>query len=231
MAAPLIHQFELGPWDNFLYFLGDSETREVAVIDPAWDAGTILREAEKNDLTITHILCTHSHFDHVDQVDAVLKKVDVPVHMLEPEVEFSGFRCENLVKSKPGDSVTIGKNCDVVMVHTPGHTPGSVCYSAGNDLITGDTLFVDGCGRCDFVGGDPEVMYATLKNLAEKLPQNTRVYPGHNYGPTPSAEIAAQRDSNPYFQHDSVAKFLAHRMEGKTPNTALPPKPDWKPSA
>ena len=231
MKAPLIHQFELGPWDNFLYFVGDAETREVAVVDPAWDADTIFREAEKLDVKITQILCTHSHFDHVDQVENLLKKVDVPVHMLKAEIDFAGFKSENLVANAPGDILTVGKNCEVIMVHTPGHTPGSVCYSLGDSLITGDTLFVDGCGRCDFVGGDPEVMYETLKKLAEKLPQNTKVFPGHNYGPAPSAKISSQRETNPYFQHDSVTGFLSHRMEGKTPNTELPPKPDWKPSS
>lgn len=225
-----VHQFELGPWDNFIYFVGDKDAGEVAVVDPAWDAQTILDEAQRAGVKITHILCSHSHFDHVDQVGALLKHVDVPVHMLKQEIEFSGFKCENLVASSPGDRISVGKTCDVTMVHTPGHTPGSVSYQAGDSLVTGDTLFVDGCGRCDFVGGDPEVMFQTLHSLADKLDPATRIYPGHNYGAKGSSTVGEQRTSNPYLLHAKLEDFVQHRMDGKTPNSQLPPKPtDWVP--
>ena len=224
-----VHQFELGPWDNFIYLIGDKATRTCAVVDPAWDAATILLEAEKLDLKITDILCTHSHFDHVDQVDPLLAKVDARVHMLDAEVDWSGFRCENLVKASPGDTVRIGDHLEVTMVHTPGHTPGSTSYRIRDALVTGDTLFVDGCGRCDFVGGDPAVMFETLKTLMAKLPKDTVLYPGHNYGETPSATVDRQLESNPYLQHTTVADFVEHRMQGKTPNSSLPPRPDWSP--
>ena len=224
-----VHQFELGPWDNFIYLLGDRATRTCAVVDPAWDAATILREAERLDLKITDILCTHSHFDHVDQVDPLLAEVDARVHMLNGEVEFSGFRCENLVKAAPGDKVRIGDHLEVTMVHTPGHTPGSTSYRIRDALVTGDTLFIDGCGRCDFVGGDPAVMYETLQKLVQNLPEDTVLYPGHNYGATPTATVDRQLESNPYLRHATVADFVAHRMDGKTPNSALPPRPDWTP--
>ena len=92
-----VHQFELGPWENFIYLVGDKATRTCAVVDPAWDADVILSEAEKLDVDITHVLCTHSHFDHVNRVDALVEKKDVPVHMLDEEIDFSGFRSENLI--------------------------------------------------------------------------------------------------------------------------------------
>lgn len=224
-----VHQLPLGPWDNFIYFLGDRSTRKVAVVDPAWHAPTILREAERLDVEIAALLCTHSHFDHVNAVEELLRSLDVPVHMLAPEVDFSGFRCENLVVSKPGDVVTIGDQLELTMMHTPGHTPGSCSYRLRDAIVTGDTLFVNGCGRCDFVGGDPETMYATLQALVDKLPADTRMYPGHNYGPTPSATLDEQLRDNPYLQHATVAEFVAHRMTGKTPNTQLPPAPAWTP--
>ena len=137
-----VHQFRLGPWDNFIYFIGDRSTRTCAVVDPAWDVGTIVREAERLDVTITHVLCTHSHFDHVNRVDALLATHDVPVHMLDAEVEFSGFRCENLVRSSPGDTLLVGKHAEVTFMHTPGHTPGSTCYRVREGVVAGDTLFV-----------------------------------------------------------------------------------------
>jgi glyoxylase-like metal-dependent hydrolase (beta-lactamase superfamily II) len=222
-----VHQFELGPWNNFIYFIGDRTTRGCAVVDPAWHAGTILKEAERLDVQITHILCTHSHFDHVDQVDELLKTLDVPVCMLQQEVDFSGFRCENLSRGSPGERLTLGKHTEVTLVHTPGHTPGSVCYRVSDSLVTGDTLFVDGCGRCDFVGGDPKVMYQTLKTLVGRLPGDTRLYPGHNYGGTPSDSLDAQLVTNPYLKHDTLEGFVNHRMQGKQPNTPLPSPPAW----
>src|SRR4029079_5344450 len=98
-------------------------SRTCAVIDPAWDAASILREAERLDVTITRILCTHGHFDHVDQVEALLHTVDVPVHMLREEIDCSGFHCDNLVPGRPGDTVRVGEHVDVTLMHTPGHTP------------------------------------------------------------------------------------------------------------
>jgi hydroxyacylglutathione hydrolase len=224
-----VHQVRLGPWDNFIYFLGDRRTRKVAVVDPAWHAPTILAEAERLDVEIAALLCTHSHFDHVNAVEQLLARVDVPVHMLAPEVEFSGFACENLVVNRPGDTLTIGAQLDITMMHTPGHTPGSCSYRLRDAIVTGDTMFVNGCGRCDFVGGDPQTMYATLKQLVDKLPADTVMYPGHDYGPTPTATLDEQLRANPYLQHPTVADFIAHRMDGKTPNSSLPPAPDWTP--
>ncbi len=223
-----VHQFEVGPWDNFLYFVGDKASRQVAVIDPAWHAPSILDEAARLDVKITHILCTHSHFDHVDQVPELLKTLDIPVHMLGEEIDFSSFSCENLTRHAPGDTLRIGEHASITMMHTPGHTPGSVCYRLPDSVVTGDTLFVEGCGRCDFVGGDPEVMYTTLRSLIDKLPLETVIYPGHNYGPTPTSTLDHELDNNPYFAFPTLDGFVNHRMAGKTPGTVLP-RPDWSP--
>lgn len=224
-----VHQFKLGPWDNFQYFVGDKDSRKVAVVDPAWHLQTILDEAQRLDVTIDAVLCTHSHFDHVDQVEALLEHRDVPVYMLRQEVEWSGYRCENLRKPSPGDSLRIG-GVDVTLLHTPGHTPGSVCFKVADSVVTGDTLFVDGCGRCDFVGGDPELMFETLRKMVDDLPGETVMYPGHDYGNTATATLDAQLESNPYLKLSTVKDFVTHRMQGKTPGSRLPPKPDWSPS-
>ncbi len=226
-----IHQFALGPWDNFIYFLGDRSTRQVAIVDPAWHAPSILAELERLDVTVAAILCTHSHFDHVNKVEALLAHVDVPVHMLAPEIEHSGFRCENLIASRPGDTITIGRELEITMMHTPGHTPGSCSYRLREGVVTGDTLFVNGCGRCDFVGGDPEVMFATLHELLGKLPGDTPLYPGHDYGPTQRSTVDEQLRTNPWLRHATLAEFVRHRMDGKTPNTpAMRGADDWQPT-
>lgn len=223
-----VHQFKLGPWDNFIYFIGDRAARQVAVVDPAWHAKTILDEAARLDVEITHMLCTHSHFDHVDQVNPLLETLDIPVHMLGEEIDFASFQCENLVRHSPGDALSIGEHVEIQFMHTPGHTPGSVSYRLRDGIVTGDTLFVQGCGRCDFVGGDPEVMYRTLRTLIDKLPLETIVYPGHDYGPTKTSTLTAELDENPYLAFPTLDGFVGHRMDGKTPNTTIP-KPDWTP--
>ena len=120
-----VHQFELGPWDNFIYLIGDRVTRTCAVVDPAWDVDVILAEADRLGVEIRHALCTHSHFDHVNQVDALLAKKDIPVHMLGEEIDFADFRSENLERHRAGDVLPIGDHLEVTFVHTPGHTPGS----------------------------------------------------------------------------------------------------------
>lgn len=224
-----IHQFELGEWQNFIYFIGDQYTRECAVIDPAWNYEVILKEAERLGVTISHILCTHSHFDHVNEVEFLLQHVDVPVHMLGQEADFGNFRCENLVRNSPGDVVRVGSHCDITMVHTPGHTPGSTCYHVDDKLVTGDTMFVNGCGRCDLVGGDPEVMYNSLWGLFDKLPGNTVMFPGHNYDVAPTSRLDEQLKTNPFLQHPTLEEFVTHRMQGRQPNTKLV-APDWPPA-
>lgn len=226
-----VHQLRLGPWDNFITFIGDKASRTCMVVDPAWDAATILREAERLDVRIAGILCTHSHFDHVDQVEPLLRTVDVPVHMLREEAEFSSFRCNNLVLGRAGDVVRLGEHVELTMMHTPGHTPGSTSYRLRGAIVTGDTLFVNGCGRCDFVGGDPQVMYGTLRTLVSALPGDTRMYPGHDYGATPTSTFDEQLRDNPYLQLSTVRDFVEHRMQGKTPATTLPPRPEWTPPA
>ncbi len=216
-----VHQFELGPMDNFIYFIGDMATRECAVVDPAWHAPTILAEAEKLDVKITHMLCTHSHFDHVNKVDDVLDATDARVHMLAPEIDYGNFKCENLISHAAGDTLTVGKHTEITFVHTPGHTPGSTCYKIRDGLVTGDTLFVEGCGRCDFVGGDPETMHGTIHALVRSMPGGTSMYPGHNYGSVPVSTLNHELAKNPYLQLATVDDFVAHRMEGKTRNTSL----------
>ncbi len=216
----MLHQFELGSWDNFIYFIGGMNSGEVFVVDPGWHAHKIIEEAKKINVKITGVLCTHSHPDHVNEVETLLQTHDVPVYMLDKEIDFTTWRCENLKRVSAGDVVDAG-GVEVKMVHTPGHTPGSVCFHAQNQLITGDTLFVNGCGRCDFVGGAPETMYATLWNLVNTMPGNTLFYPGHNYGPKNTATIGSQTLENPFLKFDTVAGFVKHRMEGKTPNTPL----------
>jgi len=97
-------------------------------------------------------------------------------------------------------------------LHTPGHTPGSACYQLGNEIITGDTLFVFGCGRCDLSGGSPEDMFVTLKQMKERLPGDMLIHPGHNYSVKPTATLGEQVDGNPFMHYDDSDSFVNYRL-------------------
>lgn len=222
-----VHQFEVGPWDNFVYFVGDKESRSCMVVDPAWDLQVIEEEAAKIDVKISGILCTHSHFDHVNMVHPLVDKLDIPVYMLDKEVTWSNYRSQNLNKIASGDEVAIGR-VGVKFLHTPGHTPGSACFYLEKKLVCGDTLFINGCGRCDFLGGDPEAMYYSLQGLKEKIGLETIMYPGHNYGPVPAATLDEQLNSNSYLKAPTLEDFVKHRMQGRRPNAPFPNiAPEW----
>ena len=101
-------------------------------------------------------------------------------------------------------------NISFDILHTPGHTPGCLCFLAQGQLISGDTLFIDGCGSCDLPGGDAKTMYNSLYNILMKLPDETIVYPGHNYGPLPTDTIGGQKQTNPYLQCNNLKEFLSN---------------------
>jgi len=211
-ANHTIHAFELGPMENFVYLLIDESSRSAAVIDPAWEVDAIVAEAKNLDVNVTDILLTHSHHDHINGIDGLLNHYDAQIHILKKEAEFWG---ENLNKPQihhGGDKIKLGKT-DVEVMHTPGHTPGSTCYRAGNDLITGDTLFVFGCGRCDLHGGDPEQMHTTLKHIRDELPDSIVIHPGHNYSVQKTSTLGEETEGNPFMHFTEVDQFVRYRMK------------------
>lgn len=207
----ILQQMEVGPMQNFIYLLGDPETKEIAVIDPAWDVDFLRNEAKRQGFTITNIFLTHGHPDHVNGIGALQKTHDVPVYISEREAFFYMPLCKNLKKVKPNEKLKIG-GLEISCLHTPGHSPGCQCFLIGDTLISGDAIFVDGCGRCDLPGSDAKAMYNSLYNVILKLPDETTIYPGHNYGPTPFATIKSQKETNPYLQCESLEEFLSERM-------------------
>ncbi len=207
----ILKQMEIGPLANYLYFLGDAQTKEIAVIDPAWDVDFLCSEAEKENYKITSIFLTHGHPDHVNGLEEMLSRHDVPVYISKHEADFYKPQHKNMVEVENHAKLKIG-NIAFECILTPGHTPGCQCFKHENILIAGDAVFIDGCGRCDLPGGDAKIMYDTLYNIIMKLPDETVIYPGHNYGPKPSATIGEQKKTNPYFTCQSKEEFLQHRM-------------------
>jgi hydroxyacylglutathione hydrolase len=216
----VIRQSMMGPMMNFVYLIGCTATREAAVVDPAWDAGKILDLARDSDLNIRHILVTHGHPDHTNALEALLDAVDARVYIHADEVEymrevarsfgmpteFMTTRAGSIQMVADGAKIGMG-HLTIQCLHTPGHSPGSLCYLVENSLFSGDTLFVDACGRVDMPGGDPRKMWWSLNHTLRSLDDNTIIYPGHDYGGSPTSTIGEQKQANPYMNYDSVQQF------------------------
>ncbi len=206
-----LKQVELGPMANYVYFIGDPKSRVVAVVDPAWDVDRIVEMAEEHDLTIAKILVTHSHFDHINGVEDLLNRTQAKVYINKAEADFMKAVWPDLVKVESGDTTNVG-DVQITFIHTPGHTPGSQCFLVQSNLISGDTLFIGACGRCDLPGSSPEDMYYSLTQKLAKLDDRTIVFPGHNYAARPYSTIADEKRFNPYLQFQSLQDFLRRGM-------------------
>lgn len=208
-----IEALKLGPMDNFVYLIADRASARAAVVDPAWDVPAVLARAAGLGLHITDALLTHSHHDHINGVEALLEATDARVHLHRDEAAFWGADLVRPALHRGGDTLLLGST-PIEVLHTPGHTPGSVCYRVHDEVITGDTLFVYGCGRCDLKGGDPNRMHDSLCRLCRELPGGTLIRPGHDYGITPVSTMLEQMQGNPFlhFHEDQRAGFVEYRM-------------------
>lgn len=206
-----IHALELGPMENFVYLIEDRATKRSAVVDPAWEVPKVVALAKEKGLNITDILLTHSHFDHINGIEDVLKSFDAQVHLLKAEAKFWGHY-QDVSTAHHGEDVIHVGDTEIKVLHTPGHTPGSACYHLGDDLITGDTLFVFGCGRCDLEGGDPNQMFDTLRKLGAELPPHTCIHPGHNYADRETCSMTDELEGNPFMHFDKADDFVEYRM-------------------
>ena len=211
-------QIEIGPMQNYVYLIGSMETRKAAVVDAAWDIDEILRIAAQDEMEITHALVTHTHPDHVGGGFAGMEivgatelldkcKAKAVVHKAEAEF-IKGLSASDMIKTDNGEKVDVG-GLEIQLMHTPGHTPGSQCFLVGNRVVSGDTLFIDACGRVDFPGGNPEQMYYSLTQKLMALPDDMILFPGHNYAPLKHATLGEQKKTNPYLRFSSLKQFLA----------------------
>jgi glyoxylase-like metal-dependent hydrolase (beta-lactamase superfamily II) len=192
---------------NFAYLIGDRQTGDCVVVDPAYAAGDLVDTLEADGLHLSGVLVTHHHPDHVGGsmmgfelkgLAELLERVSVPVHVNSEEALYvsriTGIPMSDLTSHEHGDKVSIG-DIEIELLHTPGHTPGSQCFLLDGRLIAGDTLFLEGCGRTDFPGGDSDEIFRSLQKLAQ-LSGDPTVFPGHWYSAEPSASLSEVKRSN-----------------------------------
>jgi hydroxyacylglutathione hydrolase len=210
-----LRQLELGPMQNFVYLIGDPATRDCVVVDPAWEIDAILETVARDDMKLGAALVTHTHQDHVGGhlfgfdipgVAELLERARVKVYVHKAEREFLRGLESELMPVEAGDTLPVGRHV-LTFLHTPGHTPGSQCFLIDGRLISGDTLFIQSCGRTDLPGSDPGEMYTSLTQRLGALPEDTVVYPGHNYGGD-STTIGAEKRHNPMMRFRSMSDFL-----------------------
>lgn len=206
-----------GQMQNLVYLIGDSDTRECVIVDPAWAVEDLVNVAEADGMKIVGALATHYHPDHVggtmfgftlEGASRLVERCGCKLHCHDREAEgirkVTGLSASDVVTHASGDKVAVG-GLEVEWLHTPGHTPGSSCFRVQGALVAGDTLFLQGCGRVDLPGGDSETMYHTLQRL-RSLPEDTVLWPGHSYGGK-RATMGQVLRTNPYMSVPDLATW------------------------
>ena len=206
----LVEQMQVGPMAVFAYIVGCEKEKEALVIDPAGSEGKILAKLEEMRLALKYVVSTHAHADHTCGNSAILARTHAKLVAHQEDAEQmvgaknKAFSIALGKKPTPkpdilvrdGDILEIGRET-LQVIHTPGHSPGSICLYGSGNLFTGDTLFVGAVGRTDLKGGSLRILLASLKKLV-KFPLETTVWPGHNYGETAFSTIAHEKETNPY---------------------------------
>lgn len=192
---------------NFTYAIGDRETGECVLVDPAYDPAALIERVGADEMTVVGALGSHFHADHIggdlfghsiSGIAELLDVADVPIHLHRDELPWvertTGVDASSLTGHDSGDVLTVG-GISIEFVHTPGHTPGSQCFLVDGRLVSGDTLFLDGCGRTDLPGSDPSQMVESLRRLA-KVDDAVVLFPGHRYSAAPSAPMGQVKANN-----------------------------------
>ena len=209
----IVHTIPCGEMKNLVYVLEDEVTRQCMVVDPAWDVPSICELITQRNLELQAVLLTHGHFDHTEGLGSLLEWKEVPVYMSPHELIELRPHVPELRETEDNQVLELG-DARLYVLHTPGHSPGGQCFYSAPHLITGDTLFVDGCGRCDLSGSDVEHMYASLQRI-KALPGESIVYPGHDYGHAKQDTLQNQCQKNGYLRCQTEAEFVKKRMRAR----------------
>lgn len=214
-----LKQLRVGPMQNFVYLLGSRSARACVAVDPAWDIQEICDAAAADEMKIVGALVTHYHPDHcgghlwghdIEGVAELIGRQAMPIYTHVDEADglcqVTGLSRSDLHLCRGGDKINVG-GIEITTLHTPGHTPGSQCFLVNDRLISGDTLFISGCGRVDLPGGNSEQLFDSLTNKLAKLPKSTVLYPGHQYDVAEHATLEAVSAVNPYLRATDLASW------------------------
>jgi glyoxylase-like metal-dependent hydrolase (beta-lactamase superfamily II) len=206
---------------NFCYLVGDHETGETVVVDPAYNVDDLVALADADGMKIVGALATHYHADHIGGsmmghklagITELLSIAQVPIHVQTAEAEFvrkvTGVSEDDLIMHEGSATITVGE-IPIELIHTPGHTPGSQTFLVDNHFLGGDTLFIDGCGRTDFPGGDAAELYTSLTQRLAHVPDEAVLFPGHLYSAEPSQSMGHTRKYNYVFAPTNAEQWLA----------------------
>ena len=196
---------------NYIYIIVDKASQQAAIVDPSWGLGVVVEALDELGARLTTILLTHSHFDHVNMVQPLLKRFGPRVFMSAREIAFYDYQCANLKPMEHLDAIEVGRT-RISCLLTPGHTAGSVCFLLSDSIFTGDTVFIEGCGICNTKGGCPEKMFDSIQMLKERVRPDVRVYPAHSFGKPPGYALRDVMMENIYFLIDKKNVFVDFRM-------------------
>lgn len=187
---------------NFTYIIADERKGEAAIIDPSWDIDKILDVLKKNKWKAKYVINTHSHFDHILGNEQVAEITGANI------IQHESSQVSKHISVSEGDIVNVG-DIPIRILHTPGHSVDSMCLIVDGHLVfTGDTLFVGNCGRVDLPGSNAKEMYTSLLEKVAKLDESLIVYPGHDYGPSPTSKIGKEKMTNYVLRPRSMEEFL-----------------------
>ena len=190
-----------GTFQNFEYLVADEQSRDAIVIDSGWDVDPVVTAVRDWNLDVRYVVATHHHSDHTSTIWTLAQILDskVVAHRRSPithDISVDG-----------GDELRIGDR-NVKVLYTPGHTEDSICLYDGENLFTGDTLFIGNCGRTDLAGGSPRELFRSLHRVILRLPPKTVIYPGHDYGEVPFRRLSEEAKLNPTLSTKSYTLFL-----------------------
>ncbi len=201
-----VEQIPVGQMQNFAYVVSDTDTGEAVIIDPSWDLAELELVINRDSLKVRYIINTHHHFDHTTGNEQMARSTGAPIAQHEASELYHD------VPLRDGDVIRFGKSA-LGVLHTPGHAKDSICLMGDGKIFTGDTLFVGACGRVDLPGGSSRELYHSIFDVLSKVPDDVVMYPGHDYGSTPTSPMGEQKRSNPIMRPMSEEQFVA-RMTG-----------------
>lgn len=210
-AKVIVLRVSYGNHINHCYVVYDPVTLDAVLIDPAWQLVLINHHISTLKLRVRAVLLTHHHYDHVHLANQISQQYQVPVYMSRVEAMTYDFTSPNLTMIYQAGGFNIN-SLNIVVIFTPGHTLGSVCYQIGEMLFTGDTLFNEGCGICSGKGADPVDMFYSLQQLKQHISDTVMIFPGHKYASNLGKTFKSLKQQNLYLQMTSVTDFCKFRM-------------------